>query len=148
MKHNLFRSSQAFTLIEIMVVIVILGVLAGLIVPKIMGRPDDAKILKAKMTIESLETALKLYKLDNGTYPTTEQGLEALIHRPTTDPQPTKWRQGGYIEKGRVPTDPWDNTFAYLSPGTRGDYDIICYGADGVTGGDGMNGDITNWDIE
>ncbi len=145
--HSLHRS-DGFTLIELMVVIVILGILAGLIVPRIMGRPDEAKQLKAKMQIESIETALKLYKLDNGSYPSTDQGLEALVARSETPPVPRKWRDGGYLEKGRVPADPWGNTFVYLSPGVHGDYDISSYGADGVAGGEDKNSDINNWDIE
>ena len=140
--------SSGFTLIELMVVIVILGILAGLIVPRIMGRPDEARQLKAKMQIESLETALKLYKLDNGAYPSTDQGLEALVTQSETPPVPRKWREGGYLEKGKVPVDPWGNTFVYLSPGVHGDYDISSYGADGVSGGDDKNSDINNWEIE
>jgi general secretion pathway protein G len=140
--------SSGFTLIELMVVIVILGILAGLIVPRIMGRPDEAKQLKAKMQIESIETALKLYKLDNGSYPTTDQGLEALVSQADTPPVPRKWREGGYLEKGRVPADPWGNPFVYLSPGVHGDVDIVSYGADGVSGGEGKDQDINNWDGE
>ncbi len=139
---------KGFTLIELMVVIVILGILAGLIVPRIMGRPDEAKQLKAKMQIQSLETALKLYRLDTGLYPDTEQGLIALVEQPDTGDVPKKWREGGYLEKGKVPKDPWGNDFVYLSPGVNGEYDIISYGADGVAGGDGKNLDITNWEIE
>ena len=139
---------SGFTLIELMVVIVILGILAGLIVPRIMGRPDEAKQLKAKMQIESMETALKLYKLDNGNYPTTDQGLEALVNPTDTPPIPGKWREGGYLEKGKVPSDPWGNPFVYLSPGMHGDFDMVSYGADGVSGGDGKDQDINNWDIE
>ena len=148
LKPQILLRSQGFTLIELMVVIVILGILAGLIVPRIMGRPDEAKQLKAKMQIESIETALKLYRLDNGSYPSTDQGLEALVAKPETPPVPRKWRDGGYLEKGRVPVDPWGNTFVYLSPGVHGDYDIASYGADGVSGGDGKNGDINSWEIE
>ncbi len=140
--------SRGFTLIELMVVIVILGILAGLIVPRLMGRPDEARQLKAKVQIESLETALKLYKLDNGTYPTTEQGLQALIDQPTTGDIPKKWREGGYLEKGKLPKDPWDNDFIYLSPGAHGEYDLISYGADGVPGGEGKNMDINSWEIQ
>ncbi len=140
--------SRGFTLIELMVVIVILGILAGLIVPRIMGRPEEAKQLKAKIQIESLETTLKLYKLDNGSYPDTQQGLQALIEKPETGTIPKKWRQGGYLEKGRLPKDPWGNQFIYLSPGAHADYDIISYGADGVTGGEGKNTDINSWEIE
>lgn len=131
-----------------MVVIVILGILAGLIVPRIMGRPEEAKQIKAKMQIESLETALKLYKLDNGMYPSTEQGLQALVELPETGDLPKKWRQGGYLEKGKVPKDPWGNEFIYLSSGVHGDYDILSYGADGVPGGEDKNMDINSWEIE
>jgi len=140
--------NRGFTLIEIMVVIVILGILAGLIVPRIMGRPEEAKQLKAKIQIESLETALKLYQLDNGAYPTTEQGLESLVEKPDTGLIPKKWREGGYLEKGKVPKDPWGNYFIYLQPGSHGEYDIVSYGADGVQGGEGKNQDINSWEIE
>lgn len=139
---------RGFTLIELMVVIVILGILAGLIIPRIMGRPEEAKRLKANMQIESLETALKLYKLDNGMYPDTEQGLQALVEQPETGTQPKSWRKGGYLDKGKVPKDPWGNEFVYLSPGVHGEYDIISYGADGVSGGDEKNKDINSWEIE
>lgn len=142
------RRTAGFTLIELMVVIVILGILAGLIVPRIMGRPEEAKQLKAKLQIESLETSLQLYKLDNGVYPGTEQGLQALIEPPTTGNVPQKWREGGYVEKGRLPKDPWGNEFVYLSPGAHGDFDLISYGADGVPGGEGRDKDINNWEIE
>jgi general secretion pathway protein G len=139
---------RGFTLIELMVVIVILGILAGLIIPRIMGRPEEAKQLKAKMQIESLETALKLYKLDNGMYPDTEQGLQALVEQPETGTIPKNWRKSGYLDKGRVPKDPWGNEFIYLSPGAHGEYDIISYGADGVPDGEDKNKDINNWEIE
>lgn len=144
-KRTTASQQGGFTLIELMVVIVILGVLAGLIVPKIMNRPDEAKQLKAKMQIESIGTALKLYKLDMGSYPTTEQGLQALVSAPGTTGT-SKWRKGGYLDKGKVPKDPWDNEFIFLSPGANGDYDLISYGADGVTGGDDKNKDITSWE--
>lgn len=147
-KHKRIKNNPGFTLIELMVVIVILGILAGLIVPKIMGRPEEAKQLKAKMQIESLGTALKLYKLDSGMYPSTEQGLLALVQSPETGNVPRKWRQGGYLDKGRVPKDPWGNEFIYLSPGANDEYDIISYGSDGVAGGEGKNKDISSWDIE
>lgn len=140
--------SRGFTLIELMVVIVILGILAGLIIPRIMGRPEEAKQVKAKIQIESLETALNLYKLDNGAYPDTEQGLQALIEKPETGRLPKKWRKGGYLEKGRLPKDPWGNDFIYLSPGAHGDYDIISNGYDGVPGGEDKNKDINSWEIE
>ncbi len=139
---------RGFTLIELMVVIVILGILAGLIVPRIMSRPGEAKQTKARIQIEALETALKLYKLDTGSYPTTDQGLYALVQPPETGNGVSNWKKGGYLEKGRVPSDPWGNEFVYLSPGIHGEYDIISYGADGVPEGEEENRDITNWDFE
>ncbi len=139
--------NQGFTLIEIMVVIIILGVLAGLIIPRIMDRPEEAKQLKAMIQIESLETALQLYKLDNGSYPDTEQGLQALVQQPDTG-QVKNWRKGGYLEKGKLPLDPWGNAFIYLSPGVNGDYAISSNGADGIQGGDGKNRDINSWEIQ
>ncbi|MBW1789899.1 MAG: type II secretion system major pseudopilin GspG [Deltaproteobacteria bacterium] len=141
-------SARGFTLIELMVVIVILGVLAGLIVPRIMGRPEEAKQTKARIQMESLETALKLYKLDNGTYPSTEQGLEALVEPPTVGELPRAWRQGGYLEKGKIPKDPWRNPYIYLSPGIHGDFDLVSYGSDGQPEGEGKNRDIRNWEFE
>ena len=140
--------SQGFTLIEIMVVLVILGILAGLIVPRIMGRPDEARRMKAKIQIQSFETALQLYKLDTGNYPTTEQGLQALVEPPATGELARSWREGGYLEKGQVPMDPWGNDYVYLSPGTHDDFDLMCYGADGTAGGDGKNADINSWELE
>ena len=142
------RNQCGFTLIELMVVIVILGILAGLIVPRIMGRPEEAKQLKAKIQIESLETALKLFKLDAGMYPDTEQSLQALVEIPEVGRIPKKWKKGGYLEKGKVPRDPWGNEFIYLSPGVHGDYDLVSYGADGVPGGEGKDKDINSWEIE
>jgi len=142
------RDERGFTLIELMVVIVILGILAGLIVPRMMGRPDEARQAKARIQIESMETALKLYKLDNGSYPTTEQGLQALVEVPEVGELAKSWREGGYLEKGKIPKDPWGNEYIYLSPGTQGDFDLISYGADGEPGGEGKNKDIANWDIE
>jgi general secretion pathway protein G len=139
---------KGFTMIELMVVIVILGILAAIIAPRLVGRTDEARITKARVDITNLETALKLYKLDNGVYPTTEQGLQALVEAPETGTAPRSWREGGYLEKNRVPKDPWGNEFVYLSPGANGDFDLSSYGADGLAGGEGINADINNWEID
>ncbi len=139
---------RGFTLIELMVVIVILSILAVYMVPRIMGRPEQAKQLKARIDIQALGTALKLYKLDNGQYPTTQQGLEALVEPPDSGPSAKGWREGGYIEKGKIAKDPWGTDYVYLSPGVHDDYDIISYGADGEPGGEGDNADIQSWDLE
>ena len=137
-----------FTLIELLVVLVIIGILAGYIGPKIMGHPEEAKRTKATLEIQAIDTALKMYKLDNGMYPTTEQGLQALVEPPAVGKLPPKWREGGYLEKGKVPLDPWGNNYVYLSPGVNGDFDLSSYGADGEAGGEGNDKDINNWDIE
>jgi general secretion pathway protein G len=131
-----------------MVVIVILGILAGLIIPRIMGRPEEARRMKARVQMESIETSLKLYKLDNGTYPSTEQGLQALIEAPTIGQLPRKWRTGGYLEKGNVPKDPWGYEYIYLSPGVHSDFDLTSYGPDGEPGGEGKDKDINNWELD
>ena len=141
-------TDRGFTLIELMVVIVILGILAGLIVPRIMGRPEEARRMKARVQIESIETALKLYKLDNGYYPTTEQGLQALVEPPAVGQLPRAWREGGYLEKGKVPKDPWGNEYVYLCPGIHGDFDLVSYGADGEPGGEDKDQDVNNWELE
>ena len=148
MLHKTRCDNRGFTLIELMVVIVILGILAMWVAPKIMSRPGEARQVKARLDIQNLENALKLYKLDNGIYPTTEQGLQALVEQPESGTIPKKWKPGGYLEKGRVPKDPWGNDFVYLSPGLKGDFDIISYGLDGAPGGEGENKDINNWEIE
>lgn len=148
MLEKLKLKNQGFTLIELMVVIIILGILAMWVAPKIMSRPGEARQVKARLDIQNLETALKLYKLDNTAYPSTEQGLQALVELPETGTIPKKWKKGGYLEKDRVPKDPWGNDFIYLSPGLQGDFDIISYGADGAPGGDDENKDINNWEIE
>lgn len=139
--------SQGFTLIELMVVMVILGILAGMIVPRIMDRPEEARRTKAAVDIQALEQALQLYKLDNGQYPTTEQGLQALVEAPSVGRLAKKWRKGGYLDKSRVPKDPWDNDFVYISPGLHGDLDLMSYGPDGEPGGEGMDADINNWEL-
>jgi len=141
---RLRRRRAGFTLIEIMVVIVILGVLAALVVPKIMSRPDEARIVAARQDISSIMQALKLYRLDNSRYPTTEQGLAALVTRPTTEPIPNNWKGGGYLEK--LPRDPWGQPYQYLNPGVRGEIDVFSFGADGQAGGNGNDADIGNWD--
>jgi general secretion pathway protein G len=147
-KVPLIKNVRGFTLIELMVVIIILGILAMYVAPKIMGRPDEARQVKARLDIASLETAIKLYRLDNGMYPGTEQGLQALVAQPETGTLAKKWRKGGYLEKNRVPKDPWGNEYIYLCPGVNDDYDITSYGADGVSGGEDKNKDINSWEIE
>ena len=137
--------ARGFTLIEIMVVITILGILAALIVPRIVGRTDDARIAAARQDIASLMQALKLYRLDNGRYPTTEQGLHALIEKPAVDPVPNNWKQGGYLE--RLPKDPWGKEYQYLSPGLRGEIDVFSFGRDGQSGGEGPDADVGSWSI-
>lgn len=138
------RKARGFTLIEIMVVIVILGVLAALVVPKVMSRPDEARAVAAKQDVASIQQALALYKLDNMRYPTTEQGLIALVQKPTTAPVPNNWKLGGYLDK--LPKDPWGNPYQYLSPGVRSEIDIFSFGADGQSGGQGVDADVGNWD--
>lgn len=137
-----------FTLLEIIVVVFILSLLVAIVAPKIMGRTDDAKIADAKVQIKNFETALKLYKIDNGSYPTTEQGLESLIEKPTTGQVPGKYREGGYLEQKKIPLDPWGNPYIYVSPGVHGDFDILSYGGDGKEGGDGKDADIKSWDMQ
>ncbi len=146
-KHGC-TGQQGFTLIELLVVLVIIGILAGYVGPKIMGHPEKAKRTKAALQIQGIETALKLYKLDNGTYPTTEQGLQALVEAPSTGKLAAKWRKGGYLEKNRIPADPWQNEFAYLSPGIHDDFDLSSYGGDNEAGGEGDAADINSWEIE
>jgi general secretion pathway protein G len=148
MLQRMKQDNRGFTLIELMVVVIILGILALYIGPKIMGEPEKAKRVKAKMDIATLETALKMYKLDNGVYPSTEQGLMALVEAPETGIIPKKWRKGGYLEKNKVPNDPWGNEYVYISPGLNGDFDLISYGPDGAPGGEEDNKDINNWEIE
>lgn len=137
------KKSRGFTLIEIMVVVVIMGILAALVVPRLMGRTDDARILAAKQDIATLMQGLKLYRLDNQRYPTTEQGLQALISKPVNGPLPANWKTGGYID--RLNKDPWGNPYQYLSPGTRGEVDVYSLGADGQPGGTGNDADIGSW---
>jgi len=150
--------AAGFTFIEIMVVVAILAILAALVVPRIMGRTDDAKRTAAKVQIRNIEGALQLYKLDNGVYPSTEQGLKALVEKPTVGVIPKKWKLGGYLPK--LPVDSWGNPYKYLSPGQssgqspgqnpsqRSDYEVISLGTDGEVGGEGINADIANWNLD
>ena len=143
---RLILNRSGFTLIEIMVVIIILGILVGLVVPRLMEKPEKARKVKAQMQIESISAALKEYKLDNGDYPTTEQGLEALVEKPSIGKIPKKYPEKGYLSK--IPKDPWDNDYVYISPGEHGDFDLISYGADGEEGGEGKDADVQSWEIE
>ena len=135
---------RGFTLVEIMVVVVIIGILGALVVPKLLGRTGESRVTAAKVDIATLMQAMKLYKLDNQRYPTTEQGLQALIAKPTTGPAANGWKQGGYVEK--LPKDPWGNPYQYLSPGLKGEIDIFSFGADGQPGGAGEDADVGSWE--
>ena len=147
MKHKFNNRKQAgFTLIEVIVVLVILGILASIVVPNVISRTDQAQIVKAQQDIRALESALQMYRVDNFTYPTTGQGLEALVEKPTSGPEAKNWQKGGYIKK--VPTDPWQNDYQYVSPGQEGDFDLYSLGADGRPGGVDTNADIGNWELE
>lgn len=144
-KRSARRAQCGFTLIEIMVVVVILGILAALVVPQVMSRPDQAKVTVAKGDIKAVAAALDMYKLDNFAYPSTQQGLEALVKKPSGNPQPKNWNRDGYLK--RLPKDPWGNDYQYLSPGTQGQFDLYSFGADGKPGGSDLNADIGNWDL-
>lgn len=137
---------SGFTLIEVMVVVVILGILAAVVVPRIMDNPDKARIIKAKQDIRAIESALNLYKLDNYNYPSTDQGLEALVSKPDGEPAANNWKQGGYL--GSLPKDPWGDEYLYMSPGENREIDIFTYGADGRSGGEGSASDIGNWSLD
>ena len=138
------RRDAGLTLIELMVVVVILALLAVVIVPRVIDRPDQARIVRAQSDIAAITSALNLYRLDTGAYPTTEQGRRALVERPTTAPVPANWASGGYLD--RVPQDPWGRSYLYLVPGVRGAFDLLSRGADGNAGGSGADADITDWD--
>ena len=153
--HHILRSERGFTFIEIMVVVAILAILAALVVPRIMGRTDDAKRTAAKVQIRNIEGALQLYKLDNGVYPSSEQWIKALVEKPSVGVVPKKWKIGGYIDK--LPEDPWGNPYKYQSPAPiqqgqygqiKGDYELMSLGTDGEVGGEGVNADITNWNLD
>ena len=146
LKHRFARQRRqgGFTLVEIMVVVVIIGILGMLVVPKLLGRTGEARVTAARTDISTLMQALKLYKLDNQRYPTTEQGLQALVQKPTTGPAANGWKEGGYVEK--LPKDPWGNNYQYLSPGLHGEIDVFSLGADGQPGGAGEDADVGSWD--
>ena len=142
-KQSMCSDQRGFTLIEIMVVVVILGILAAIVVPRFLDKPDEARVTRAAADIEAIEQALAMFKLDSGFYPSTEQGLEALVTKPETGRIPKKYPERGYLKN--VPVDPWDSPYVYLSPGVHDDIDIISYGADAEPGGDGNNADIESW---
>lgn len=137
------RAHGGFSLIEILVVVVIIGILAAVVVPRVMDEPEKARATKAKQDVQALVTALNMYKLDNFNYPSTEQGLEALVRPPSGQPPAPNWKEGGYIQ--RLPTDPWGNEYQYLNPGVHGEIDVWSYGANGTAGGEGIDGEIGNW---
>lgn len=141
-----YKKQTGFTLIEVIVVVVILGILASVVVPKVVNRTGQAQIVKAKQDIRAMESALQLYRVDNFDYPTTDQGLSALAEKPTTSPEPRNWQSGGYIKS--IPKDPWGNEYQYLSPGENGEFDIVSLGKDGRPGGTDDNADIGNWNLE
>ena len=138
------RRARGFTLVEIMVVVVIIGILGALVVPKLLGRTGESRVTAARVDIATMMQALKLYKLDNQRYPTSEQGLNALITKPTGGPAANGWKAGGYIEK--LPKDPWGAPYQYLSPGIHGEVDVFSFGADGQAGGTGEDADVGSWE--
>lgn len=143
--HHSSRAQRGFTLIEIMIVVVIIGILVGLLAPKIMDRPDQARVVAARSDIQALLQALKLYRLDNATYPSAEQGLNALVKKPETGVIPNNWKPGGYLD--RLPKDPWQGEYQYLNPGIHGEIDLLSFGADGKPGGEGYSADVGSWDL-
>jgi len=141
------KSEEGFSLIELMIVIVIIGILAAIVVPRFMDVPQKARIQSTKQQIAALGMALDRYYLDNGTYPTSEQGLEALVSQPSSEPVPMNYNEGGYLKKKKIPVDPWGRSYLFVSPGEHGnDYEITSYGSDGKEGGDGVNSDIKSWE--
>ena len=144
-RGGLGAGARGFTLIEIMVVVVILAILAALIVPRVMSRPDEARVIAAQQDIRTIVQALKLYRLDNLRYPSTEQGIAALVKPPSVPPLAPNWKTGGYLE--RMPKDPWGNPYQYLNPGLRGEIDVFSFGADGIAGGEGFDADVGSWSL-
>jgi general secretion pathway protein G len=146
---QLLRNNAGFTLIELMVVIIILGLLAAIVMPRVVGETDRARYEQAKVQMRILEDALKRYKLDSGLFPSTEQGLEALVRKPSSGALPRHWPEGGYLDKGDIPIDPWGNHYIYISPGLHSpDFDLKSFGADGLEGGEGYNADIESWRVQ
>ncbi len=141
-----YSSQRGFTILEVMVVVVILGILAAVVVPRVMDRPDAARVTKAKLDLRAIEEALNQYKLDNYVYPSTDQGLEALVSKPAGSPEAPNWKRDGYL--ARLPKDPWGRPYQYISPGSHGTIDIYTLGADGRPGGEDVNADIGNWSLE
>ena len=141
-------NEQGFTFIEIMVVIIIMGILASYVGVRLLSRTEDARRTQARTQIATLETALELYKLDNGSYPSTEQGLQALVEAPTVGQLARKWREGGYLKKGKIPKDPWKFDYVYLQPGLHNEFDLMSYGDDGEPGGEGKDKDVNNWELD
>ena len=137
---------RGFTLIEVMIVVVILGILASIVVPRVMERPDEARLVKVETDLRAVSSALELYRLDNFQYPSTEQGLDALISKPAGEPVPKHWKSGGYLD--RLPTDPWGNPYQYINPGLQGTFDLYSFGADGRAAGEGINADVGNWALK
>lgn len=140
------RKQSGFTLIEVIVVLVILGILASIVAPNVIGNVDKSRVVKAKQDIRAIESALQMYRVDNFKYPSTDQGLQALVDKPTSGDEAKNWQKGGYIPK--LPKDPWQNDYQYISPGESGDYDLYTLGADGVAGGEDYNADIRHLDLE
>ncbi|MEM1141014.1 MAG: type II secretion system major pseudopilin GspG [Pseudomonadota bacterium] len=146
MRRNVNQAAGGFSLVEILVVLVIMGLLVSIVAPTVLNQADDARIKKAQADFKAIETALKIYRLDNYVYPSTEQGLDALVTASALDPQPRNFKNGGYLSE--IPVDPWGRPYLYLSPGENGEVDIYTLGADGLAGGEGQNADIGNWKSE
>ena len=142
------KDRAGFTLIELLVVVAIMAALAAIVVPKVIGQQDRALVAKAKQDIRAIQTAMEMYRLDNFDYPSTEQGIRALIQRPTGQPEPRNWQEGGYLPGNEVPRDPWGQPYQYLKPGVHGEIDIFTLGRDGRPGGEGPDADIGNWDLD